>query len=181
MAKFANTSLLDVNAEVYSDEENASSSGSVAEESDSSEVRYGDLDGDDGGDSAAPEVRAPIINRIQFSVSGKPIFEPDTPPSDASSDFDLADFDEQAPAPDAAKTGEASSANAELIKISDSAGPEIAKLAESSSTTPEAGETAKPPSPAKAAPATPTPTMIEIPATDATPAVDLAMTDVAAV
>ena len=51
MAKFANNSLLDVNADVYCDEENATSSGSDAEETNSSEARYGDSDGDDGGDS----------------------------------------------------------------------------------------------------------------------------------
>ena len=63
MAKFTNTSLLDVDAETYYDEENVMPSGSDAEESDSSEARYGDSDGDDAGDSATADVRAPIINR----------------------------------------------------------------------------------------------------------------------
>ena len=106
MAKFANTSHLDVDAETYSDEENTTLSGSDAKESDSSDERYGDSDGDDAGDSAATNVRAPQLNRVRFSASGKAIFEPVTPLSDASSAFDSADFEEQAQAPDAAKASE---------------------------------------------------------------------------
>ena len=41
MAKFANTSVLDVNADVYSDDEDDTSSGSDAEDSDDS-ARYQD-------------------------------------------------------------------------------------------------------------------------------------------
>ena len=41
MAKFANTSALDMNADVYSDEEDDTSSGSDAEDSDDS-ARYED-------------------------------------------------------------------------------------------------------------------------------------------
>ena len=64
MAKFAHTSHLDMNAETYSHEEEATPSGSDAEESESSEARYGDSDGDDAGDSAAADVRVPLINRV---------------------------------------------------------------------------------------------------------------------
>ena len=54
MAKFANTGHLDLDAQAYSDEENATPSGLDAEESDdSSKQQYGDSDGDDVGDAAA--------------------------------------------------------------------------------------------------------------------------------
>ena len=55
MAKFANTSILDVNADVYSDEENNSSSGSDAKATDSSEARYKDSDSCDGDDSGGAD------------------------------------------------------------------------------------------------------------------------------
>ena len=64
MARFANTRHLDVEVQTYSDEENATPSGSDAEESDSSDGQYGDSDGDDTGDSAAANVRAPQLNRV---------------------------------------------------------------------------------------------------------------------
>ena len=65
MAEFANTAHLDLDAKVYSDEENAMPSGSDAEDSDdTSDEQYGDSDGDDVGDSAAADVRAPQINRV---------------------------------------------------------------------------------------------------------------------
>ena len=65
MAEFANTAHLDLDAKVYSDEENATPSGSDAEESDdTSNQQYGDSDGEDAGDSAAADVQAPQLNRV---------------------------------------------------------------------------------------------------------------------
>ena len=178
MAKFSNTSALDVNANVYSDEENDTSSGSDAEDSNSS-ARYEYSDDDDVDDLGGDDTRVP--HGVPFSASGKAMFEPDTTPSDASLDSDLDVFDEQVPAPDAAKTGETSSTNAETIPTSDPAGPKTAELAELSSANLEAGEAANPPSLAKATPATPTPTTAETPTTEAAPTVDLVVTETAAV
>ena len=110
MAKFANTSALDLNADVYSDDEDDTSSGSDAEDSNNS-ARYQDSDNDDDSNSGGADMRIPP--GVRFTASGKAVFDPDTSLSDASSDFDLAEFDEQAPTSDAAKTGETSSANAE--------------------------------------------------------------------
>ena len=65
MAEFANTVHLDLDAKAYSDEENAMPSGSDAEESDdTSNEQYGDSNGNDAGDSAADDMRAPLINQV---------------------------------------------------------------------------------------------------------------------
>ena len=50
MAKFADTAALDLNGDVYSDDEDDSSSGSDAEDSNDS-ARYQDSHNDDDGDS----------------------------------------------------------------------------------------------------------------------------------
>ena len=170
MAKFANTANLDLNADVYSDAEDSSSGSDVAGSDDS--ARYQDSDNDDDdGDSDGADRRIPP--GVRFIASGKAVFDPDTSSSDASLDSDLAEFDEQAPTSDAAKTGETSSAKADAAKTSDPAGSGSAPHTESSPSAPEADEAAKPASPA------PTPAITEEPTPDATPAVDSATADAA--
>ena len=92
MAKFANTSALDVNADVYSDEEEDTPSGSDAEESEDSDARYEDSYDADDGNSGGADGRVPY--GVRFSASGEAIFDPDMSSSDASSDFDQDEFDE---------------------------------------------------------------------------------------
>ena len=109
---------------------------------------------------------------VRFTASGKAVLA-DTSSSDASLDSYLAEFDEQAPSSDAAKTGETSSAKTIAAQTSDPAGSGSAPDAESNPAAPAANEAAKPASPA------PTPLTSEEPTPDATPAVNLATTDAA--
>ena len=80
MAEFANTTHLDMEATVYSDEEAEEQSGSDAKESDdSSNQQYAESDGEEAGDSAEAGAQAPIqITWVRFSASGKTIIEQDT-------------------------------------------------------------------------------------------------------
>ena len=95
MAEFANTTHLDLDAPMYSDEENTMPYGSDAEESDGiSNPQYAESDGEEAGDSAGVGVVAPQLNRVRFSASGKAIIEPIIPPSDESSAFDSVDIEE---------------------------------------------------------------------------------------
>ena len=137
MASYANTSLLDANAEAYSDGEEAASGSEAAESEDSGDYHDTGDDDDDDDDSDGGERRVPA--GVRFTGSGKAIFA-DTSSSDASSDSGLAEFDEQAVTADAAntgasvdpaKTGEASSVNEQAGKASNLAGSELTPQTES--------------------------------------------------
>ena len=158
MAKYANTSVLDYDAEVYSDAEGAASGSEAAESEDSGNYQDSSNEGDDDDDdSDRGERRIPA--GVRFTGSSKAIFA-DTSSSDAYSDSGLAEFDEQAPtanaaktgaSADPAKTGEASSMNEEAGEASNPAGSEFTPQAESQTAAPEADVIAKPPSPTPAA------------------------------
>ena len=164
MAKYASTSELDLDAEVYSDAEEAAS-GSDAADSDDSGNSQDSGDDDDDADSDGGDRR--ILPGVRFTGSGEAIFA-DTSSSDSSSDSGLAEFDEQAPSTDVAKTGETSTVNVEAGEASNPAGSESAPQTESQPAAPEASDVAKPASPAPTAATTeePTATTEVIPATD---------------
>ena len=157
MAQYANTAVLDLEAEVYQDEEAASGS-EVAESQDSGNYQNSDdddddeddNDGSDGGDRRIPA-------GVRFTKSGK-AYSADSS-SYVASDFGLLELDEQATS-DAAKTGgkadpakasEAAS-NVELGEASNPAGSESAPRVETQAAAPEAGTTVTPPSPRAAEP-----------------------------
>ena len=157
MASYANTSTLDANAEAYSDAEEAASGSDAAESEDSGDYHDSGDDDDDDDDSDGGERRIPP--GVRFTGFSKAIFA-DTSSSDASSDSGLAEFDEQAPTTDTAKTGassdpaktgETSSRNEQAGEASDPAGSESMPQTESQMATPEASDIAKPPSPTPAA------------------------------
>ena len=78
----------------------------------------------------------------------------------------MAEFDEQAPTADAAKTGETSSVNEQAGEASNPAGFEPAPHTESQPAAPEAGDATKPSSPAPDAATAEEPTAESNPATD---------------
>ena len=85
----------------------------------------------------------------------------------------MAEFDEQAPSIDAAKTSETSTVNAKAGKASNLAGSESAPHTESKPAAPEASDVTKPSSPAPAA------APIEEPIAESNPATDPATENVA--
>ena len=133
----------------------------------------------DGGDRRVPP-------RVRFTGSGKAIFA-DTSSSDSSSDSGLAEFDEQAPTADAAKTGasadpakmgETSLVNEEAGEASNPAGSESTPPTESQSAAPEADVNARPPSPIPAATPSSEAQAVEV-QTESTAAPNLGTADVA--
>ena len=73
MAKYANTSTLDHDAEVYSDTEGAASGSEAAESGDSGNYQDSSSEGDDDDDeSDGGERRIPAV--VRFTGSGKAIF-----------------------------------------------------------------------------------------------------------
>ena len=107
MAQYANTAVLDLEAEVYQDEEAASES-EATESQDSGNYHDSgdddddedDNDGSDGGDRRIPA-------GVRFTKSGK-AYSADSSSSDVASDFGLLELDEQATS-DTAKTSKAAS------------------------------------------------------------------------
>ena len=90
MAKFANTSELDLDADVYSDAEDTAS-GSDAADSDDLANYQDSGDDDNDADSDGDDRRIPP--GVCFTASGKAILA-DTSSYDACSDSGLAEFDE---------------------------------------------------------------------------------------
>ena len=102
IAQYANTSVLDHDAEVYPDAEETASEPEAAESKDSGNYQDSGDEDEDDDDSDGGERRIPA--GVRFTGSGKEFFA-DTSSSDASSDSGLAEFDEQETTSDAAKTG----------------------------------------------------------------------------
>ena len=140
MAEFANTTHLDLEAPVYSDEEAEVQSGSDAKESDdSSNQQYVESDGAEAGDSAEHSEPAPIqITRVRFSASGKTIIEQVIPQIDEPLASDAAKAEEQAPA--ITTTAPAS----DVVKIDEQAQPSIAKVPSSGTADPDTSDSANP-------------------------------------
>ena len=160
MAKYANTSMLDREAEVYSDAKEGASESEAAESEDSGNYQDSGDEDDDDDDSDGGERRIPA--GVRFTGSGKEFFA-DTSSSDASSDSGLAEFDEQETTSDVAKTdaaadpakaGKASLVNVQAGEASNPVGSESAPQTESQSAAPEADVIVTPPSPTPAATST---------------------------
>ena len=157
MAQYANTAVLDLEAEVYQDEDVASES-EATESQDSGNYQNSDDDDDedDDGGSGGGDRRIPA--GVRFTKSGK-AYSADSSSSYVASDFGLLELDEQATA-DTAKTGgkadsvKASKAdsNIEPGEASNPAGSESAPHVEPQAAAPEPGATMTPQNPTAAAP-----------------------------
>ena len=104
MAQYANTAVLDLDAEVYQDEEAASESEATESQDSGNYQNSGDDDDDEDDDGGSDGGDRRIPAGVRFTKSGKEYFA-DSSSSDVASDFGLLEFDEQATS-DVAKTGD---------------------------------------------------------------------------
>ena len=158
MAQYANTAVLDLDAEVYQDEEVASESEATESQDSGNYQNSGDDDDDEDDDGGSDGGDRRIPAGVRFTKSGK-AYLGDSSSSDVASDFGLLELDEQATSDTAKTGGKADSAkaskaasNIETGEASNPAGSESAPHVEPQASAPESGAVVAPPSPTAADP-----------------------------